>query len=165
MNNIECHAPGSIYSSGSCPTCAYLRGTIMPSQIHILADFRHEAEGRAFRALMSYLSPEQQETVRKHRYFAVVGSAGGHYRIDVWGGTYNIKHYDPDTGKILVDFCLSASDGFLPSWDVYLTQALEFITNELVARGVANRRTYPRFRTMKDINIFVKEHYQTALPS
>lgn len=82
--------------------------------------------------LFSWLTPEQQFTARLKTgpYFDVIGSAGGHYRIDMTTTVSNVYTINSAGEKTQRHCCYPHNAWQLPCYDTYLAQALSIRANE-----------------------------------
>lgn len=95
----------------------------------------------AEQTLLSFLTPEQRETVRKQEYFDIVGSLGTHYRIrtDDYSGNVRTISRKRDKRyllgwkvKELAQFCGHCDHTLpVPTADHNLAQMLELVTDEV----------------------------------
>jgi hypothetical protein len=98
---------------------------------------KQEAEKRAKAILIEHLTPEQQETVEKNKWFVVIGGKTGKpYRIRTSGYQGNVEQLENSTPK--TRFCCHASHA-LPLSDHHLTQKMMIESDECEFLRVANR--------------------------
>lgn len=93
---------------------------------------------RACRLLRSFLNPEQREQLRRNRYFTVVGSAGGIYRlIPETGSCARIEKHGTRWYAVM-RYCFHDPDRVMPPADVTLGQMLHLLHDEPGFLAAAN---------------------------
>jgi hypothetical protein len=107
-------------------------------------EVRAQAEARANELLHSMLNDQQRETWRQRKFFAVDGSAGGHYIIK-HGYQGNVEQVD-DQGRRFAQLCIHprmhTEGGELPVTDAVIAQLLTLTTDEPEFRRIANITRY-----------------------
>ena len=98
---------------------------------------KQEAKQRAKDLLLSFLSPEQIQSLETMSAFVVRSELGRLYRIRT-GRVQNIDELD-DAGNIKAELCAHPRD-YVPDFDTMLTQALMLQYNETEFRAIANIR-------------------------
>jgi len=93
-------------------------------------DVSYRAEVRAWRLLLSYLSPGQRAMFLEFGYFDMRGSRGrAQYRVVEYIGAYNIFEYNRE-GIVVARYCLRSQRTDIPRADRLLTVISLLATDE-----------------------------------
>lgn len=98
---------------------------------------RAEADAKAHKILLRFLTAEQRRDFEASKEFLVIGASGAKYRIK-WGRVANIEALTADD-RVSHRLCVHPVDASLPIEDVLLAQLLHLKSNDNDLARIANR--------------------------